>query len=64
MTEARDSRSAFDPYRYTTIVGGSAVIGGLAAWAAAALPAWELIAILGVIVVLLSGAGVIAIHRH
>jgi hypothetical protein len=55
MTEPRDIRPPFDPYRYTAIVGGSAMVGGLAAWAAAELPARDLIAILGVIVVLLSG---------
>ncbi len=53
-----------NPYRYTVIVAASSGLGGLAAWGAAELPTLELIAILGVIAVLLSGAGVIAIHRH
>ncbi len=63
MTEPRDIRPPFDPYRYMVVVAGSAALGGLAAWAAAELPAWDLIAIFGVIVVLLSGVGVIAIHK-
>jgi hypothetical protein len=64
MIEARDSGPPLDPYHYIVLVAACGALGGLAAWTAGALSAWKLIAILGVIVVLLWGAGVIAIHRH
>ncbi len=64
MTGPRDSLPPFDVYHFIALVAGSAALGGLAAWAAGELSAWKLVAMLGVSVVLLWGAGVIAIRRH
>jgi hypothetical protein len=64
MTDARDSGPPFDPYHYIVLAAACAVLGGLAAWTAGGPSAWKLVAILGAIVVLLWGAGAIAIHRR
>jgi hypothetical protein len=61
MTEPRDT--PFDVYHYIGLVAGCAVLGGVAALAASEFPLWELFAII-VIVVLLWGAGAIAIRRR
>jgi hypothetical protein len=63
MTEPQDIWPPLHVYRYIVLVAGCAILGGLGAWAAAELSSWELIAILGVIVGLLSSAGVIAVHK-
>jgi hypothetical protein len=63
MTDAGDTGPPFDPRRYIGLVVACATLGGAVAWAAGELSAWRLVAIVGVIVLLLWGAGAIAIHR-